>query len=74
MYEINIYSNKSSGKKAEAKAIANTLDEAMAEKGFTRSFREQIPNLKDATIYRIVIRYQGVIGMANNEKYLIYQS
>ena len=74
MYEINIYSNKSSGKKAEAKAIANTLDEAMAEKGFTRSFREQIPNLKDATIYRIVIRYQGVIGRTNNEKYLIYQS
>lgn len=61
MIEINIYSNKSSGKKAEAKAIAATADETMTSIGYTRTFREQIPNLKDATIYRIVCRYEAVV-------------
>lgn len=61
MYEVNVYSNKTSGKKAEAKAVMNTADEAFAEIGFTRTFREQVPNLADSTIYRIVARYQGVV-------------
>ena len=70
MFEINIYSNRASGKKAEAKAIANAVDEKMASIGYTRSFREQIPNLKDATIYRIVCRYEAVI----DKNFMIYQS
>lgn len=59
MFEINIYSNKASGKKTEAKAIANTVDEFFSSIGYTRTFREQVPNLKDATIYRIVCRYEA---------------
>lgn len=59
MFEINIYSNKASGKKVEAKAIANTVDEFFASIGYTRIFRQQVPNLKDATIYRIVCRYEA---------------
>ena len=59
MFEINIYSNKASGKKSEAKAIANTVDEFFSSIGYTRTFREQVPNLKDATIYRIVCRYEA---------------
>ena len=39
MYEVNIYSNKASGKKSEAKAIAATLDEKFAEIGFTRTMK-----------------------------------
>ena len=70
MWDCNIYSNKASGKKAEAKAIADTADTAFAAIGFTRTFREQIPNLKDATIYRIVCRYEAVI----DQNYMIYQS
>jgi len=70
MYECNIYSNKASGKKSEAKAIANTLDDAMSGIGFTRTFREQVPNLRDATIYRIVCRYEAVI----DKDFVIYQS
>ena len=70
MFEINIYSNRVFGKKAEAKAIANAVDEKMASIGYTRSFREQIPNLKDATIYRIVCRYEAVI----DKNFMIYQS
>lgn len=70
MFEVNIYSNKASGKKSEAKAIANTLDDVLSGIGFTRTFREQIPNLRDATIYRIVCRYEAVI----DKNFVIYQS
>ena len=61
MFEMNVYSNKASGKKAEAKAIATTADELFEAIGYTRTFREQVPNLKDATIYRIVCRYEAHI-------------
>lgn len=61
MYEVNVYSNKASGKKAEAKAIAATLDTAFAQMGFTRTMKEPIANLNDATIYRIVCRYEAII-------------
>ena len=70
MYEVNIYSNKAFGKKSEAKAIANTLDDALSGIGFTRTFREQVPNLRDATIYRIVCRYEAVI----DKNFVIYHS
>lgn len=61
MYEVNVYSNKTSGKKAEAKAIAATADEAFASLGFTRTMSSQVPNLNDASIYRITCRYQAVV-------------
>lgn len=68
MWNVNIYSNRAAGRKSEAKAIANTVDNAFAAIGFTRTFREQIPNLNDATIYRIVCRYEAVI----DKNYVIY--
>ena len=61
MYECNVYSNKANGKKSEAKAIANTLDTAFASIGFTRTLKNQVPNFNDATIYRIVCRYEAII-------------
>lgn len=61
MYEVNIYSNKASGKKSEAKAIAATLDAEFAKIGFTRTMKNQVPNLNDATIYRIVCRYEAIV-------------
>ena len=63
MYEVNVYSNKASGKKSEAKAIAATLDEAFASIGFTRTLRNQVPNLNDATIYRVVCRYEAIVDI-----------
>lgn len=61
MYEVNVYSNKASGKKSEAKAIADTVDTAFASIGFTRTMRNQVTNLNDASIYRIVCRYEAII-------------
>lgn len=74
MYEVQIYSNKASGKKAEAKAIADTADGVFQSLGFTRTMRNQVANLKDATIYRIVCRYEAIVGENGENNYLIYQN
>lgn len=62
MYEVNIYSNKTVGKKAECKLIAALIDERMLALGFARTMLQPIPNLDDATIYRMVGRYSAVIS------------
>jgi len=59
-YECDIYSNAKSGKKTQAKAIAQIVDGIMSSKGFTRTFCDQIPNI-DRTIFRIVMRYEGIV-------------
>lgn len=65
MYELNVYSNKKSGKKSECKAIASLIDNEMAALGFSRSMLQPIPNLDDATIYRTVGRYRAVVSKDN---------
>lgn len=62
MYEVNIYSNKNSGKKSECKAIAALIDNELATLGFSRTMLQPIPNMDDATIYRITGRYTAVIS------------
>ena len=62
IYEVNVYSNKTVGKKAECKAIAALIDERMLALGFARVMLQPIPNLDDATIYRMVGRYSAVIS------------
>lgn len=62
MYEVNIYSNKTVGKKSECKAIAALIDERMLALGFARTMLQPIPNLDDATIYRMVGRYSAIIS------------
>lgn len=61
MYEITVYSNKDSGKKKEAKRIMALADSYMEELGFTRTFMNPIPNLEDATVYRLVARYEAEV-------------
>ena len=64
-YEINIYSNKTSGKKSECKEIASLLDNEFATLGFSRTMLQPIPNMDDATIYRMTGRYRGVVSKDN---------
>ena len=58
MFEINIYSNKADGRKTECKAIAKVIDDVMFRMNFKRMALTPIPNMEDATIYRIVARYR----------------
>lgn len=62
MYEVNVYSNKKVGKKSECKAIAALIDEQMSALGFARKMLQPIPNMDDATIYRMVSRYSAIIS------------
>ena len=57
-FEINIYSNKSPGKKTECKAIARTIDSILFSMNFIRLAMTPVPNMEDASIYRIVARYR----------------
>lgn len=62
MYEVNVYSNRTRGKKAEAKAIIGTIDTLMQVYGFERITCQPIQNMNDATIYRMVGRYRAVVS------------
>ena len=62
MYEVNVYSNKKSGKKSECKAIATLIDNELAALGFSRTMLQPIPNMDDATIYRMTGRYTAVVS------------
>ena len=62
LFETNVCSNKKSGKKAECKKILAFIDTEMQRLGFTRIFTDSIPNRDDATIHRMVARYQAVVS------------
>lgn len=61
MYEVSIYTNTIGSKKLEAKAILKTADEAFSKMGFVRTYYTPIANLEDASIYRIVARYEAIV-------------
>ena len=67
MYEVNVYSNKTVGKKRECKDIFSYIDELFQKIGFVRTGKSTI-SINDATGYRLVGRYKAV---ASKEK-IIY--
>lgn len=62
MYEVNVYSNKTSGKKTECREILGLIDEEMLALGFSRSTLTPVPNEDDSTIYRMVGRYRAAVS------------
>ena len=62
MYEVNVYSNKTTGKKSECKAIVALIDQEMSAIGFVRSTLTPVPNEYDSTIYRMVGRYRATVS------------
>lgn len=59
MYEVNVYSNKSVGKKAACREIITFIDSLMYSKNFRRISLSPVPNMENATIYRLVARYKA---------------
>ena len=76
MYEVNVFSNKTSGKKTEAKKILDIVDTAFQNIKFTRTFKNSVPN-KDKTIARMVARYEAIIGeeqtIGSDKIYQVYR-
>ena len=62
MYEMNVYSNKTTGKKSECKEIVALIDKEMSALGFVRSTFTPVPNEHDSTIYRMVGRYRAAVS------------
>ena len=62
MFEVNVYSNKKVGKKSECKKILALIDKEMMDIGFTRIMSQPIPNMDDATIYRMTARYKAIVS------------
>jgi hypothetical protein len=62
MYEVNVYSNKTTGKKSECKAIVALIDEELLAMGFSRSTLTPVPNEYDSKIYRMVGRYRAAVS------------
>lgn len=60
-YAVNVYSNKQTGAKLEAKALMNIADNAMQGMKFWRTMTRQVPNV-DRTIFRLIARYRAVVG------------
>ena len=61
VYEVNIYSKKKNGAKAECKKIAQLIDGKFDELGFTR-LTKQYFNFQDATGCRLFLRYSAIVG------------
>ena len=59
MFEVNVYSNRTSTKKSECRAIVTFIDEVMYSLNFTRLMLAPIPNMDNATIYRMTARYRA---------------
>lgn len=58
MFEVNVYSNKTEGKKTECKEIMKIINEVLFKMNFKRIALTPVPNMEDASIYRMVARYR----------------
>ncbi len=59
MYEVNVYSNKNPGKKSVCRSVMNAVDKLMYNMNFRRISLSPVPNMENATIYRLVARYRA---------------
>lgn len=59
--EVNVYSNKTQGKKEECKNLIKVIDDVLSGLNLTRMFCQPTPNLEDATVFRITARYRAIV-------------
>lgn len=70
LYQVDAYSNKTTGKKSECKRMFDVIDNEMANMGFTRTFLNPITNPQDSSVSRMTGRYQAVAS----QTHVIYRS
>jgi hypothetical protein len=58
MFQIDVYSNKSTGKKSQCKAVMNTIDQMLFKLNFMRMSLNPIP-MEDSGYYRLTARYRA---------------
>lgn len=62
LLEMNIYTNDVNTKEEQAWEIATVTADLMQSIGFNRTVCEPVPNLVDMSIYRITMRFTGIVG------------
>lgn len=62
-YRLQVFSNKTGGRKAEARAIFSTADKVMLGMGFRRITYSTTPEIYDSTVYSITATYEAVIDV-----------
>ena len=60
MYQVDCYSNKANGRKAECKALLSVVDGVMTHLGFYRTMSNPV-NMDRATAYRMTARYTASV-------------
>lgn len=60
-YRIQVFSNKTAGKRAEARLIYGTVDEIMQGIGLMCKTFTTTPDVYNSNIYQITATYEGVI-------------
>ena len=61
-YRMQVFSNKESGKKVEARKIFATADQEMRQLGFRRISYTTTPEIYESTIYSITAIYEAIVG------------
>lgn len=61
-YRVQVFSNKETGKRAEARKIYGKVDEVMQSMGFFAKSYTTTPAVYNSEIYCITATYEGVIG------------
>ena len=62
-YRLQVFSNKQSGKKAEARAIFSTANGVLHRLGFRRVTYSTTPEIYESTIYSITATYEAIADM-----------
>lgn len=60
-YRLQVFSNKTAGKKSEARSIFATADRVMLGLGFRRITYTTTPEIYDSTIYSITATYEAIV-------------
>ena len=63
-YRLQVFSNKTGGKKTEAREIFATADSVMRGLGFRRITYSTTPEIYDSTIYSIMATYEAVVSVS----------
>lgn len=61
-YEVNVYTNTKQTRRQEAREIMRAVDEAMLRRNFRRRTMENVPDLEDWSVYRLLARYTVIVG------------
>lgn len=61
VFEINVYTNATDGKRTQAKEIIKLIDDVMLSNKFMREMLNPLPNI-DRSVYRMYARYKAIVG------------